>query len=70
MTASPGEIEPALRHWQTDDFAAELLSPSPKLELWCVVGSRCLCNQGSHQTLQPDPFAAFIRPNATRDIPW
>jgi hypothetical protein len=69
MTASLGDIKPTLWLWQTDNFAAELPCPSQRLKLcrWRV--PRALC-KGFHQTLQPAPFAALIRSNATRNIPW
>jgi hypothetical protein len=70
MTASPGEIKQTLWQWQTDDFEAESLFQLLKLELRAWLVQRCLCNQGSHQTLQPTTLPAFYRLAATKNIPW
>jgi hypothetical protein len=61
MTASPGEIKRTLWQWQTNDFEAEPLFPSPKLELRARFVQRSLCNQGSHQTLSLAILPAFFR---------
>lgn len=70
MTASPGEIKQTLWQWRTDDFEAESLFPSLKLELRAWFVQRCLCNHGSRQTHQPATLLAFFRLAATKNIPW
>jgi hypothetical protein len=52
MTANPGEIQPTLWPWQTDDFETKSLFPLLKRELPAWFIQPCLCNQWSRELLQ------------------